>query len=297
MKNYFKTVKKVGSGVVAVVGSAISSQLNQGRSMSHTHVKEEEENYRSDDTPGAIGRCSIYAVMNKAHIKAQSGAKILYYQTVTGSIISGSGQQNMNDSFCIGSASQWLNSTANFTVLDSCKSYFALNPNDKTSGSSYFPAGYIPLNDRLAHISSHTKLDICNGGTIPLTVSIVVFACKKLTNLSPAATANNGAIGWGTQGDGIIVGYTAPAGGSAVAGVAGFMNNNYPHATCDTVPGTRDFWRRIGSRTLTLGGAAQESIDIHVKMNKVAKFETINTQNAFLGSGAFIPPGPPGLKP
>lgn len=157
--------------------------------------------------------------------------------------------------------------------------YFAMNPNQKITGSEdvstnvIWHAGQDPRSDKITMTRSTYMIDICNFSTAVMYGTVYVVVCKKKTDISALAAW---AEGLAEQQDGV---YTAEVPQPALPGPAsiGFPLISHVGIRPNQSRRFRELWKIKKAFKITLGGGSNQKINIVVEKNKSYTKEYIQT--------------------
>lgn len=268
-----------------------ASKQKHRKGGSHTKTCEDHEKQNdSIENPGSIGAAHMTIVVKKNRPKHLIGTEQVLYAGYGGSVNTTNGGQVSADILCIGSAAQWLDSITTPTHTQSVVRYFDMNPGRGLTGSGAITAGN-PSTDRYCMLKSYLNLDITNVSSISAQVELVVYKCRKLTNLIPTDLSNGTLVGFQAYPSLVTpVDATRPAGGSGAYGTLGAIRTTFPYATASMPEGTRQFYSVLKRRQMLIGPGSTENVTMKFILNKIGKSDTMLQCRSQLANGdTFLP--------
>lgn len=196
----------------------------------------------------------------------------------------GAGFQQNHPILAINTAQQMYTSSGSGYTFDQNYSAFAeMNPYKNITGSALFNATTATIkNDRFVILSNQITLELANFANTGSKVDIYFVTPKKLTNVSPMYHWEQGYIDQGLGNSLISLPVTAVAEPAPVTGTAIV---NYPGAKPSESKLFKEFWTTLKVHHLDMAAAAQATLNVHVKTNKLVKQDVIDEYWNPSGSG------------
>jgi len=196
----------------------------------------------------------------------------------------GAGYQQNHPILAINTAQQmYTSSGAGYTFDQNHVAFSEMNPYKNVTGSTQFSPTLSQIkNDRFCILSNQITLEVANFANHGTKVDIYFVTPKKLTNVSPMYHWEQGYIDQGLGNTLISLPVTnaiepAPVIGTAIV--------NYPGAKPSESKLFKEFWTTLKVHHLDLAAAAQATLHMHVKTNKLVKQDVIDEYWNPAGSG------------
>jgi len=197
----------------------------------------------------------------------------------------GAGYQQNHSIIVVNSVSQMYTSIGSGYGIDQNYTAFGeMNPYAKTTGSGLYPIVNQIKNDRFVILTNQITLELANFTNLPGKVDVYIVTPKKLTEKTPQEHWEQGYIDQGLGNTQIAFPSSAAV---EPAPVTGTGSANYPGAKPSDSKLFKEFWKVLDVKHLDLASCAQETINIHVKTNKVVKQDVV--QQYFNESVRYIP--------
>lgn len=238
-------------------------------SSSHTKTKVMQEvQVNTSDLKSGVDQHYTRVILNKHRHKVSPGL-VNYSDNYAGHVFQGnSGFQTVQTMFYLGTFSQWRTSTgANPQVYQSGQSWLDLNPSRKLPGSSLFPNGTVPANDKMVLTRAKCVIDFMNTASTIQYVTLYVVSLKDDNAYAPdqlwATAMTNNADGVGTA--------VFPTATTNVGQTVGseFISSGLTMVGASPLntPGFRNIYRLLGKHSFILAQGASHRWHLDVIAN------------------------------
>jgi len=200
----------------------------------------------------------------------------------------GAGYQQVHSVVAVNTAKQMY--TSNGPVYSFDENYTALsemNPYKKITGSAIFNgATAVIQNDRFVILSNQITIELANFCNIPGKIDIYCVTPKKLTNQPPQYHWEQGYIDAGLGLNQIALPTSVAIEPVPVQGTNGL---SYPGSKPTESKLFKEYWKVLEVKHLDMAASAQETINFHVKTNKLVKQDVIDEYWNPSGTSAGTP--------